>query len=200
MVHQVLHQQPQGGGNPSWTTEIWDLRDGGATKPYPLSRALENATAHPEVVQRARWDVAGPWAAAAASGGGVALSGTDEEGGNGPVGRGGGLRGGGRGSGRDVWRGNGRGARGSWRGGGGGAKRSSSLPASGAFALAHQPDVHHLDQREHGAVCVPSELWHTCFACRGSALEPSCNATMRKYWKVGQCYSQKKRLQQTLPC
>ena len=33
-----------------WTTEIWDLRGSPA-----LSRHLENATAHPEVVARARW-------------------------------------------------------------------------------------------------------------------------------------------------
>ena len=49
----VLHKQPQGGGNPSWTTEIWDVRGSPA-----LSRHLENATAHPEVTSRARW--AGP--------------------------------------------------------------------------------------------------------------------------------------------
>ena len=45
-----LHRQPQGGGNAAWTTEIWDLRGSPA-----LSRHLENATAHPEVVARARW-------------------------------------------------------------------------------------------------------------------------------------------------
>jgi len=46
----TLHKQPQGGGSPLWTTEIWDLRG-----PYTLSRHLENATAHPEVVSRSRW-------------------------------------------------------------------------------------------------------------------------------------------------
>jgi hypothetical protein len=56
----VLHKQPQGGGNPSWTTEIWDLRGSPA-----LSRHLENASAHPEVVGRARWWV-GPGRLAAA--------------------------------------------------------------------------------------------------------------------------------------
>ena len=45
-----LHQQPQGGGNPSWTTELWDVRG-----KYELSRVLEDPTAHPEVVGRARW-------------------------------------------------------------------------------------------------------------------------------------------------
>ena len=46
----VLHKQPQGGGNPLWTTELWDVRGSPA-----LSRHLENASAHPEVVRRARW-------------------------------------------------------------------------------------------------------------------------------------------------
>ena len=60
----VLHKQPQGGGNPSWTTEIWDLRGSPA-----LSRHLENASAHPEVVSRARWAGPGSLAAAATAGG-----------------------------------------------------------------------------------------------------------------------------------
>lgn len=46
----VLHKQPQGGGKSIWTTEMWDLRGSPA-----LSRHLENATAHPEVVARSRW-------------------------------------------------------------------------------------------------------------------------------------------------
>jgi hypothetical protein len=46
----TLHQQPQGGGSPLWTTEVWDLRGSPA-----LSRHLENATAHPEVVALSRW-------------------------------------------------------------------------------------------------------------------------------------------------
>lgn len=48
----TLYQQPQGGGSPLWTTEIWDLRGSPA-----LSRHLENATSHPEVVARSRWAV-----------------------------------------------------------------------------------------------------------------------------------------------
>ena len=46
----TLHQQPQGGGRVQWTSEIWDLRGSPA-----LSRHLENASAHPEVVARSRW-------------------------------------------------------------------------------------------------------------------------------------------------
>ena len=45
----AFYQQPQGGGSPLWTTEIWDVR--GSPE---LSRRLENASAHPEVVARAR--------------------------------------------------------------------------------------------------------------------------------------------------
>ena len=81
-----------------WTTEIWDLR--GSPR---LSRDLENATAHPEVVARARW----------ASG--LSLAG-----------------------------------------------------GSTASALATTS-------------CEPAPSWHTCMACRGSALEPHCNATFQWY-------------------
>jgi hypothetical protein len=99
----VLHQQPQGGGNPSWTTEIWDVRGSPS-----LSRHLENASAHPEVVGRARW---------------------------------------------------------------------APLQAEGWTVPA--------------GACVPAESWHTCFSCKGSALEHGCNATVRLYEKKGQCLYQK---------
>lgn len=46
----TFHQQPQGGGSPLWTTEIWDVRGSPV-----LSRHLENATAHSEVVARSKW-------------------------------------------------------------------------------------------------------------------------------------------------
>ena len=48
----TMHQQPQGGGSPLWATEIWDLRG----SPM-LSRHLENASSHPEVVARSRWAI-----------------------------------------------------------------------------------------------------------------------------------------------
>ena len=47
----VLLKQPQG-SSVQYTTELWDVRDS-----PQLSRHLENATAHPEVVARARWAV-----------------------------------------------------------------------------------------------------------------------------------------------
>ena len=43
------------------------------------------------------------------------------------------------------------------------------------------------------AACEPSEIWHTCFACKGSALEPFCNKTVNHYRKHGLCYYQKKK-------
>ena len=89
----AFYQQPQGGGSPLWTTEIWDLRGSPA-----LSRHLENATAHPEVVARSRW---------------------------------------------------------AWSGAYGDVSRTSA--------------------------CEPTPSWHTCLSCRGSQLEPHCNATVHWY-------------------
>ena len=112
----ILHQQPQGGGNPSWTTEIWDVRGAPA-----LSRHLENASAHPEVVARSRW-----------------------------------------------------------------------APEATVAALD-------TEQRKPLAECVPSETWYTCFACKGSALEPHCNGTVGHYRAHGLCYHQKMKKKSMAP-
>jgi hypothetical protein len=83
-----LYQQPQGGW--MFTTEIWDIRGSPV-----LSRYLENATSHPEVIALARW-----------------------------------------------------------------AKAGSSN-----------------NTRSIGVECYPASSWNTCMSCRGSSMEPHCNAT-----------------------